>query len=228
MKPRPTSQLLAMVRVTDVEDEEAPTVLIVDNNQMAIHRLKQIFNQRGFSVEICEDGDKAVDEYIRLSPELVVMALDIPSLDGHLAALEMREHGGDCRLILTAPSRQADLAIDAAFSAGAVAWLEKPISPKTVEAVWEMVLGPIPEAPGLEDLDDLYPDDGLQKITVEDDSTVLVLPEPIINIDNDTVIEFPVITPKKKSSRGKRLVAILVLFSLIGGLVWYFRDKLPF
>lgn len=228
MKPRPTSQLLAMVRVTDVEDEEAPTVLIVDNNQMAIHRLKQIFNQRGFSVEICEDGDKAVDEYIRLSPELVVMALDIPSLDGHLAALEMREHGGDCRLILTAPSRQADLAIDAAFSAGAVAWLEKPISAKTVEAVWENVLGPIPEAPGLDDLDDLYPDDGLQKITVEDDNTVLVLPEPIINTDNDTVIEVPVTTPKKKSSRGKRLVAILVLFSLIGGLIWYFRDNLPF
>lgn len=62
MKPRPTSQLLAMVRVTDVEDEEAPIVLIVDNNQMAIHRLKQIFTQRGFAVEICEDGDKAVDE----------------------------------------------------------------------------------------------------------------------------------------------------------------------
>jgi CheY-like chemotaxis protein len=227
MKPRPTSQLLAMVRVTDVEDEEAPTVLIVDNNQMAIHRLKQIFNQRGFSVEICEDGDKAVDEYIRLSPELVVMALDIPSLDGHLAALEMREHGGDCRLILTAPSRQADLAIDAAFSAGAVAWLEKPISAKTVEAVWERVLGPIPEAPGLEDLDDLYPDDGLQKITVEDDNAVLVLPEPIINIDNDTVIEVPVTTPKNKSSRGKRLVIILVLFSIIGGLVWYFRANLP-
>jgi CheY-like chemotaxis protein len=227
MKPRPTSQLLAMVRVTDVEDEEAPTVLIVDNNQMAIHRLKQIFNQRGFSVEICEDGDKAVDEYIRLSPELVVMALDIPSLDGHLAALEMREHGGDCRLILTAPSRQADLAIDAAFSAGAVAWLEKPISAKTVEAVWERVLGPIPEAPGLEDLDDLYPDDGLQKITVEDDNAVLVLPEPIINIDNDTVIEVPVTTPKNKSSRGKRLVTILVLFSIIGGLVWYFRANLP-
>ena len=135
MKPRPTSQLLAMVRVTDVEDEEAPVVLIVDNNQMAIHRLKQIFTQRGFAVEICEDGDKAVDEYIRINPELVVMALDIPSLDGHLAALEMREHGGDCRLILTAPSRQSDLAIDAAFSAGAVAWLEKPISAKIAAAV---------------------------------------------------------------------------------------------
>ena len=227
MKPRPTSQLLAMVRVTDVEDEEAPVVLIVDNNQMAIHRLKQIFTQRGFAVEICEDGDKAVDEYIRINPELVVMALDIPSLDGHLAALEMREHGGDCRLILTAPSRQSDLAIDAAFSAGAVAWLEKPISAKTVEAVWENVLGPIPEAPGLEDIDELYPDDGIQKIKVEDDDQPLTLPEPIITITEDTTIEVPITKPKKKSSRGKRLVIALLLFSLIGGLIWYFKDNLP-
>ena len=227
MKPRPTSRLLAMVRVTDVEDEEAPIVLIVDNNQMAIHRLKQIFTQRGFVVEICEDGDKAVDEYIRINPELVVMALDIPSLDGHLAALEMREHGGDCRLILTAPSRQSDLAIDAAFSAGAVAWLEKPISAKTVEAVWENVLGPIPEAPGLEDIDELYPDDGIQKIKIEDDDQPLTLPEPIITITEDTTIEVPITKPKKKSSRGKRLVIVLILFSLIGGLIWYFKDNLP-
>jgi CheY-like chemotaxis protein len=216
-----------MVRVTDVEDEEAPIVLIVDNNQMAIHRLKQIFTQRGFVVEICEDGDKAVDEYIRINPELVVMALDIPSLDGHLAALEMREHGGDCRLILTAPSRQSDLAIDAAFSAGAVAWLEKPISAKTVEAVWENVLGPIPEAPGLEDIDELYPDDGIQKIKIEDDDQPLTLPEPIITITEDTTIEVPITKPKKKSSRGKRLVIVLILFSLIGGLIWYFKDNLP-
>ena len=70
-----------MPRVTDVDDQNAPTVLIVDNNQMALHRLSGIFRQREFVVVQCEDGDKAVDEYIRLDPELVVMSLGIlPSL----------------------------------------------------------------------------------------------------------------------------------------------------
>ena len=50
-----------MVRVSEVDDSEAPTVLIVDNNQMTLHRLKQIFHQR-FSRRGCEDGDKAVDD----------------------------------------------------------------------------------------------------------------------------------------------------------------------
>ena len=73
---------------------------------------------------LCEDGDQAVDEYIRLDPELVVLSLDIPSLDGHLAALEMREHGGEQRIVFVAPSRMAELATNASYSAGAVAWLQ--------------------------------------------------------------------------------------------------------
>ena len=85
--------------VTEVDDESAPTVLIVDNNPMSSMRLTNLFKTRNFNVELCEDGDQAVDEYIRLDPELVILSLDIPSLDGHLAALEMREHGGESRIV---------------------------------------------------------------------------------------------------------------------------------
>ena len=135
-----------MTRVNDVTDEEAPTVLLVDNNQMALHRLTTIFRQKEMKVEICEDGDRAVDEYIRLDPELVVMSLDIPSLDGHLAALEMREAGGEQRILFTAPKRQAALAQDATHSAGAIGWIEKPVTASAVESIWHLVLGKVPEA----------------------------------------------------------------------------------
>ena len=153
-----------MVRVNDVEDEEAPTVLLVDNNQMALLRLSNIFRQREFNVVTCEDGDRAVDEYIRLDPELVVISLDIPSMDGHLAALEMREHGKDCRILFSAPKRQARLAQDATYSAGAVGWVEKPITASAINSIWNLVLGPIPEAPGLEDLDTIHPVEEMIKV----------------------------------------------------------------
>ena len=147
-----------MALVTEADSEDAPVVLIVDNNQMSVYRLREIFKTRDFRIEVCEDGDLAVDEYIRLDPELVVLALDIPSLDGHLAALEMREHGGESRIVFTAPRRLSSLARDAAFSAGAVAVLEAPVSRGLVDAAWDQILGPIPDAPGLEDIDELYPD----------------------------------------------------------------------
>ena len=146
-----------MAYVTEADGETTPTVLIVDNNPMSITRLSNIFKVKEFKIEICQDGDKAVDEYIRLDPELVVLSLDIPSLDGHLAALEIREHGGEGRIIFVAPKRQAQLAADAAYSAGAVAWLQKPVITADLDKIWETVLGPIPEAPGLADLDSLYP-----------------------------------------------------------------------
>ena len=64
--------------VSETNDESAPTVLIVDNNPMSLNRLKNIFRVKNFNIEICEDGDQAVDDYIRIDPELVVMAPPSP------------------------------------------------------------------------------------------------------------------------------------------------------
>lgn len=209
--------MLAMVRVTNVEDEEAPTVLIVDNNQMSLHRLSNIFRQREFNVVTCEDGDRAVDEYIRLDPELVVLALDIPSMDGHLAALEMREHGEECRILFSAPKRQAQLARDATHSAGAIGWVEKPITASAIDSIWDLVLGPIPEAPGLEDLDTIHPVENV--IEVEPDEEATPLPLPVIPISVSPTVE-PIRT-RKKSSKGKRLFVVLILFTALGAAGYY-------
>tara|TARA_B100000767_G_scaffold263075_1_gene276395 strand:+ start:944 stop:1621 length:678 start_codon:yes stop_codon:yes gene_type:complete len=212
--------LFTMARVTDVDDEEAPTVLLVDNNQMALHRLSTIFRQREFNVVTCDDGDKAVDEYIRLDPELVVLSLDIPSMDGHLAALEMREHGKECRILFCAPRRQAQLAQDATHSAGAIGWVEKPITASAIESIWGLVLGPIPEAPGLQDLDSIHPVEEL--ITVEDDID-LSLPDlpglPPLAINPLPVVEQK--RTKKRSSKGKRVLVVLLLFTSLAAAGWY-------
>ena len=212
--------MLAMVRVTDVKDEEAPTVLLVDNNQMSLHRLTNIFRQREFNVVTCEDGDKAVDEYIRIDPELVVLALDIPSMDGHLAALEMREHGKDCRILFSAPKRQAQLANDATHSAGAIGWVEKPITASSIDSIWSLVLGPIPEAPGLQDLDTIHPVEEMIQIEKDEGPMPLPLPEIAPLPINPLPVEERVVQ-KKKSSKAKRLLVVLVMFTGLGAAGWY-------
>ena len=210
--------MLAMVRVTDVNDDEAPTVLLVDNNQMSLHRLGAIFRQREFNVVTCDDGDKAVDEYIRLDPELVVLSLDIPSLDGHLAALEMREHGKDCRILFSAPKRQAQLASDATHSAGAIGWIEKPVTASAIDSIWDLVLGPIPDAPGLQDLDTLHPVE--EMIIVEEDAppAPMTLPMPIAINPLPTEQQVPT---KKKSSAVKNLLIGVIILGVLGAGGWY-------
>lgn len=210
-----------MVRVSDVSDEEAPTVLIVDNNKMSLHRLTNLFRQREFQVVVCEDGDRAVDEYIRLDPELVVLSLDIPSLDGHLAALEMREHGNDCRILFSAPKRQARLAQEATHSAGAVGWIEKPVTAEALELIWNNILGPIPNAPGLEDLDSIHPVE--EMIEIEEDEELLPTPIPIpvtpLPVNNQ------IIPQKQNSSKRKRLAVVTLIFSLIIGAAAYLYES---
>lgn len=197
--------------------EQAPTVLLVDANQMNVLRLSELFRSRGFNVEVCEDGDAAVDEYIRLDPELVVLALDLPSLDGHLAALEMREHGGDERLLFVAPKSMSDLARHAAHSAGAVGVLEKPVSRASLEEAWPRIIGPVPEAPGLEDLDELYPDrEGatppaplpLPQLPALDALPLPTLPLPVVA---------PSPAPAAPAPRKKRGRLLVLLLLLVGG-----------
>ena len=211
--------------VTEVDDAAAPTVLIVDNNPMSSMRLSNLFKTRNFIVELCEDGDQAVDEYIRLDPELVVLSLDIPSLDGHLAALEMREHGGESRIVFVAPARMADVARNAAYSAGAVAWLQKPISGESLEAAWSTILGTIPEAPGLDDLDELYPD----RVSIEEDTGPMVAPLPLPGQlpplgelpPLDALPALEVTLPSQKSKKGRIGFVVFVITCLIAGSLGY-------
>ena len=217
-----------MAYVSNNSDEGSPTVLVVESNTMSIQRLTSIFKIKDFNIEICQDGDRAVDEYIRLDPELVVISLDIPSLDGHLTALEMREHGGDARIVFVAPRRLASTASDARFSAGAVAWLQKPITAAVLDEQWETILGPIPEAPGLEDLDELYP---IDRIKPEEDDGPMPLPAlpglPLPGIDlapGELVVPELPLPPLENSAAKKRkprLVLYMVIVSLAIGIAYY-------
>ena len=212
-----------MSYVSEVSSDEAPTVLIVDNNQMSIMRLREVFKKRGFATQVCEDGDLAVDEYIKLDPELVVMSLDIPSLDGHLAALEMREHGGDSRILFIAPNRLRELAVHATYSAGAVGWLAKPVSQAQLDEIWDQVLGPIPEAPGLEDLDELYPEDRIKPQPDEIQLPPLAeLPplEPLPALAEMPEIEPETVEVARPRKRGRKLLFLLVLIALGVGIAY--------
>ena len=211
--------------------------LVVVGNSIIEGRLRNIMSRRGWSVEICQDGDKAVDEYIRLDPELVIISLDIPSLDGHLTALEMREHGGDARIVFVAPRRLATVAADAKFSAGAVAWLQKPITKSVLDEQWDTILGKIPEAPGLEDLDELYP---IDRIKPEEDDGPMPLPAlpgmPLTGLPGietgplPPVEELPQLEVQlpisnepspKKSKKGKIFFVIILLGAAAAGYYAY-------
>ena len=191
-----------------VQFEMSRVALVVVGNSILEGRLRNIMSRRGWSTEICQDGDKAVDEYVRLKPELVFLALDLPTMDGHIAALEMRETDSNARIIFVSSKTRLSKTQDAAYSSGAVATLITPVTFSDIDEKWEEIMGDIPEAPGLPDLDALYPE-------LEEPEPVLPpLPElpplPPLPAEPPTLIE----KPKKK--RGQKLTLLILLTILIG------------
>ncbi len=74
---------------TSMTTEESNTALVMVGNPIIEGHLKRVLHKRGWSIDVCGDGDGAVDRYVQLRPALVFIALDIPTLDGHVSALKM-------------------------------------------------------------------------------------------------------------------------------------------
>ena len=221
--------------VTNADDENAPIILLVDNNPMSRRRIEQSLRTKEFIFISCEDGDNAVDVYSENMPDLVIMALDIPSMDGHVAALEIREADPEARIIFLAPARLINLAKDAAFSAGAVAWIQKPVTASLFDEVWDKVLGPVPEAPGLEDLDKLYPKDLDKKEQMPalgelpPLGELLPSPLPALNIPLPALVTPQSIENTTKTLKKKAFILTAILFSsLVGGYLWSLVGDIPY
>ena len=192
--------------------EEKRSALIVHENGITASRVRSIMSQRGWVSEICDDGDRAVDQYIRLKPKLVFLGLNLPTIDGHVAALEIRERDPEARIIFVVSKSRLEKANDAAYSSGAVAVLTTPITRSDIEQKWIIINGPIPEAPGLADLDELYPELDDEAPHPQNIETALPDPQVILSsADPPLPIDQNFVNPKKKGKTVKILILLTIL-----------------
>ena len=105
---------------------EAPTKVLIGEDEAIIRLdLKEMLEEEGFDVVgEAADGEAAVRLAGERSPDLVIMDIKMPGLDGLSAAERIRESPGCAVLVLTAFS-QKDL-VKKAAEAGAMAYLVKP------------------------------------------------------------------------------------------------------
>ena len=195
-------------------------VLIVVGNPMTEASLTGHFERRGWVPIVCDDGDKAVDEYVEKKPDLVLMALDISGLDGHIAALEIRETDFNARIAFVTTRTGKALAEDAAYSAGATAILTTPITTTDLDEAWADMMGDIPGAPGLADLDELYPEmDEVAPPLPVMPPLPMMPPMPILP---ETTAENVVQSPPKRKRRWLRRIFLLIILGLIGAGVAHY------
>ena len=194
--------------------DDKPTALIVHENGITASRLKSIMSQRGWVSQICNDGDKAVDEYVKMKPNMVFMGLNLPTMDGHVAALEIRESDPEARVVFVVSKSRLSKANDAAYSAGAVSVLVTPLTRADIDQKWVLMNGPIPNAPGLADLDVLYPE-------IEEEPPDLP-PLPTLPVEPSQIdaqpSSLPPLPEPPKPKRKRRALRILILMATIASI----------
>ena len=71
--------------------EPATRVLVVDDNRDAADMLLKLFRLHGYTVALAYNGEEAVREALRFGPDVIVMDLAMPGLDGYSAARWIRQ-----------------------------------------------------------------------------------------------------------------------------------------
>ncbi len=77
-------------------------ILVVDDNVDAAEMLGLILGNRGYDVQLAYDGEDALDIATEFDPDLVILDIGLPGLDGYAVARRLRERFKRCDLALVA------------------------------------------------------------------------------------------------------------------------------
>ena len=102
-----------------------PRILIVEDNPDLAYGLRTGLEIEGYDVQVAEDGETGLDRARAWGPDLVMLDLMLPGMDGYRVLRTLREGGSDVPvLILTARGEEADKVLG--FRLGADDYVTKP------------------------------------------------------------------------------------------------------
>jgi len=108
---------------------QPPRVLVVDDDETTRFLVSLTLEQAGFQVEQAANGRHALTVFDTTAPDLVIMDVMMPELDGFAACAELRQRPDNALLpILMMTGLDDHESIDQAFNAGATDFITKPIS----------------------------------------------------------------------------------------------------
>ncbi|TGE32621.1 response regulator [Desulfosporosinus sp. Sb-LF] len=112
------------------------TIMIVDDAAFMRMMLKDILGKNGFTViGEAENGAVAVEKYMELQPNLTIMDITMPEMDGLQAVKEIRKKDPKARVIMCSAMGQQAMVIEA-IQSGAKDFVVKPFqAERVVEAV---------------------------------------------------------------------------------------------
>jgi two-component system, cell cycle response regulator DivK len=117
-------------------DDESATVLLVEDTEDNRQMMKRLLEMSGFRVVEALNGKQAIEVARQENPEIILMDLSLPFIDGLAATREIRALPGlsDVPIIAVSAHDTADFHSDA-LEAGCNAYVTKPIDYPELEEV---------------------------------------------------------------------------------------------
>jgi DNA-binding response OmpR family regulator len=129
--------------MTDDEAErEQPVVLAADDDEDILELITFRLERSGYTVLQARDGQEALELARRSRPDLAVLDVMMPKIDGVELTRRLREEDSTTRMpiiLLTARTQEAD--VERGFDAGADDYIRKPFSPQELRARVQAILG---------------------------------------------------------------------------------------
>ncbi len=119
-------------------DDRPPRVLVVDDDATVAEVLSRYLEREGFVVEAIADGREALDRALADPPDLVVLDLMLPGMDGLEVCRRLRALAPVPVIMLTARGQEADRILG--LELGADDYVAKPFSAKELTARVKAVL----------------------------------------------------------------------------------------
>ncbi len=111
--------------------KNAKTVLVIDDDRDLLFDLSDALETAGYRSRLAEDGQKALDLLEHETPDLIVLDLRIPVVDGWTLSVWLKNQPRlrDVPLVVLSAVHVAPRVLDAMNEKGPY-WLEKPCSPE--------------------------------------------------------------------------------------------------
>jgi two-component system response regulator MtrA len=120
-------------------------ILVVDDDTALAEMIGIVLRTEGFEPFFSADGSEAVETFRQVKPDLVLLDLMLPGIDGIEVCAHIRDESGVPIIMLTAKSDTADVV--KGLESGADDYVVKPFNPKELVARIRTRLRPSPESP---------------------------------------------------------------------------------
>ena len=119
----------------------AKNILVCDDAAFMRMMIKDILSKNGYTVAgEAENGIKAIEKYKEVNPDLVLMDITMPEMDGIQALKEIRKIDTGAKVIMCSAMGQQAMVIES-IQAGAKDFIVKPFQAERVLEAVEKVVG---------------------------------------------------------------------------------------